>query len=234
MGLKFKEAKDFALMIIDFNANYREELKKSYNKHIMQAIKDDIILYIAMFVFSIILGVLLIFNHVTNNELIFALLIILAMILAGLLIYYKNMRILMKIKSKHEILKKYLIYKDVIDLDKVLKLNDLYINKDNQVKRLYEFLYFDSINLKDIEYLNMNDYDNLKYVIKNQHQLEILQQKAKHTELTLKQLQSLLKNYVIIVEDNYKKYNMDKMQSIKISDSVQIYKTIEDKYKDFD
>lgn len=229
MALSFKRLKKFTMDDINFNDNYRTKLKQVYKQNLINIYQLNYLLAIFLIALTIIF---IITSYLFQGGLLGYLFALSPLVFFAfdILSYIKNVSSVKNL-SDYECMEKYFFHEYRIDLNRdILSFNDLLIDNNNQIKRKYELLDVDSTNLNAIEFQQLNQFNDIDGIL-NKDQIKLIQRKAQHTELSLDKLYSILKNYVIVVEDNYKKKNIETINSLQISDSVDIYTKFENKYK---
>lgn len=137
----------------------------------------------------------------------------------------------LKHASQNDILNNYIEVICDFNVDNILSLNNLYINQDNLIKRLYEMLDLNSTNLTKIEFTNKDEFAYINDVC-DDDQIKFIKKQAQHTKLSLKELQLILKDYVDIVEKNYSMKENEFVNQLKISNSNDIFNEIQHKKGD--
>lgn len=246
MELKFKEAKDFAFNEYNANIDYYKQLKTSLKCELLKEFNRAFVgLTAATIVMGVVCVILILLDIIfsSNNHQDYTIayvctsipfMILIITELFDLLIYkitlnsYKN-------KSNEQLYFKYLLNEYNIDAEYIeSNLNYILVkNADNKIisKYHYEFLNFDSTNLNDIEFTgDIKEFKDLGDTYSEQ-QVNFIRKQMKHNKKSLKELQTILKNYVLIVEQNNDKLNSKLAKDLVYSDSSKIYETIENKYK---
>lgn len=130
--------------------------------------------------------------------------------------------------SREDCLNRYL-NSQIDDIKLIKDLNALYINKDNIVKRKYEFLDFDANDLNYLQFTDdINQFERVSDMNNDYSQLIIDQ--SEHTKLDYSDLQMILKNYIEIVKSNSHNKQSELQSNLIISDFSDVYERIMNKY----
>lgn len=133
-----------------------------------------------------------------------------------------------KQQSNSELLDRYLDFR-VEDIQAIKNLNTLYINKDNVVKRKYEFLDFEANNLNYLQFTDDIEQFEMVNDMADDYS-ELIKEKSQHTKLDYSDLQIILKNYVMIVKSNAQNKQEELESNLIISDFSDVYEKIVSKY----
>lgn len=235
MNLKFKHIKQFAEVNIE--KNYYEEIKQIEKNDLKCVMSSLNMLLIVANIIVFVLLILLQLLNIKHREFSFEILLffpIVSLICSTLgffsaYLFYLTWLNTLKSKNREELLNLYLNYKYNFDLSAIYALNNLRANDEMLVKRRYELLDFDSKDTISIQFKDDNQFKSINHYYDDESKINYIKKQAQHTKLSLKELQDLLKYYVMIVQQNKDNFDQESMNHLKISNNDDLYQIIEKK-----